>query len=277
MTSTPRPRAFAPLRLLATELSAGLGPVLVLLLLWQVAYLALPTNQFLRGPLQALGYLRTPESLSSLGTALVSTFMLLTLGYVIAILIAIGLAAAVTSHPAVSRAITPLAVALGVMPVIVITPLVIMLVGRGPATTVSVCVLITFFSCFVNLTAGMRSASRGALDLTRVLGGRAWRTLLWVRLPSAVPGLISASKLALPASLSGVILTEYIATGEGIGTFINLARANFRYTEMWAGILVIVLLSVLAYTILGLLEIWLTERYGADGTRATRPAAEAAR
>lgn len=269
MTSTSRHRTSSPLRLLATELAAGLGPVLVLLLLWQIAYVSLPTNQFLRGPLQALGHLGAPEHLRALGAALVSTFALLALGYVIAILVAVTLAAVVTSHPMISRAVTPLAVALGVMPVIVITPLVIMLVGRGPATTVAVCVLITFFSCFVSVAAGMRSASRGALDLTRVLGGSAWRTLVGVRLPSAVPGLISASKLALPASLSGVILTEYIATGEGIGTFINLARANFRYTEMWAGILVIALLSVLAYTILGFLEVWLSERYGTGTSQTT--------
>jgi ABC-type nitrate/sulfonate/bicarbonate transport system permease component len=257
------------LRLLATEVAAGVVPLGVLLVLWQVVHVSLPDNQFLRGPLEAIAFVADGEHTGDLADALVSTFGMLALGYVIAVLVALVLASLVTAHDALARALMPLAVVLGVVPVIVITPVVIMLVGRGPATTVTVCVMITFFACFLSIVSGMRSASRGIVDLSAVLGGSAWRTLVSVRLPSAVPGLVSASKLALPASLSGVILTEYIATGEGIGTFINLSRANYRYVDMWGGILVVVLLSVLAYSILGFLEVWLGERYVERRRRAT--------
>ncbi|MBS45983.1 MAG: hypothetical protein CMH83_22975 [Nocardioides sp.] len=260
-TGTARSQSDRPLRLLATELLAGIGPLLVLMLLWQVVYLTLPENQFLRGPLEAVEFAVSGENVGELAAALLSTFTMLLAGYLIAVLVALTLASVVTASAAMARAIMPLAVVLGVVPVIVITPVVIMLVGRGPATSITVCVMITFFSCFISIVSGMRSAARGIDDLAAVLGGSGWRRLVSVRLPSSVPGLISASKLALPASLSGVILTEYIATGEGIGTFINLARANYRYVDMWGGIFVVVLLSVLAYSLLGFLEVWLGDRY----------------
>lgn len=257
-----------PLRKFAAEVGAGLAPVVVLLVLWQVAYWAIPANTFLRSPMEALAFLADPTHLGDVVQAAAGTLLMLGVGYVISLVVALALASLVTASDVLDRALSPLALALGVVPVVVITPVVILLLGRTPATSIAVCVMITFFSSFVSLTAGMRSASRASLDLAAVLGAGGLRTIIGVRLPSAVPSLLSATKLALPAALSGVILTEYIATGAGIGTFINHARANYHYIDMWAGILVIVVASTLVYVLIGALEASLGDRFAPRRARA---------
>jgi ABC-type nitrate/sulfonate/bicarbonate transport system permease component len=80
--------------------------------------------------------------------------------------------------------------------------------------------------------------------------------------PAAVPSIVSAGKLTLPAALSGVILAEVIATGTGIGNYINFAKANFDYAQMWGGIVAALVLSVLAYAVLAACERALVSRYG---------------
>lgn len=256
--------------LIARELAASVWPLVVIVILWQLAYLNLPSNNFLRGPADVWSYLRDDERTGELSGAVLGTFGLLALGYAIAIAIAVLVASAIVSHVVLERALMPLVLTLGLLPVIVITPVVIMLVGRSPATTVTVCVLIAFFPCLVNIVSGMRSPSPSMIDLARVLNGGPLRTLISVRLPSAIPGLLSASKLALPAALTGVLLTEFIATGAGAGSFINLARARFQYTEMWAGILAVLVLSILAYTLVSIAEKLLSDRYVTTGSRSAR-------
>lgn len=258
------------LGLTVREIGSSIWPLLVIGILWHLAYLSLPSNHFLRSPVDVVIFLREGESTAELGSSLWGTFGLLALGYTIAIGIAVIVASAIVSHPVLDRALMPLVLVLGLLPVIVITPVVIMLVGRSPATTVTVCVLIAFFPCLVNIVSGMRSPSPSLLDLTVVLNAGAVRTLLSVRLPSAIPGLISASKLALPAALTGVLLTEFIATGAGIGSFINFARARFQYTEMWAGILAVLVLSIAVYTILSVVEKLLSDRYVPSRSRSSQ-------
>lgn len=260
------------LRLLGSEALGGVWPLAAVIAAWEAAYLLLPRNSLLRAPGDVASFLTHGSHARQLLSAMSSTFLILLLGYAIAIAVSVLLAAAMVSSRVLSRAIMPLAVVIGVLPVIVVAPVIILLVGRNPVTSVTVCVVITFLPALLNVIAGMRSTSRSLLDLCHVLGGGPLATLVSVRLPQAVPGILSASKLALPAALTGVILTEYIATGRGIGTYINQARADFRYVDMWAGIMTVMVMSVVAYTLLGVAEILLSERYVATGRRDARKA-----
>ncbi|WP_085368719.1 ABC transporter permease [Leifsonia sp. NCR5] len=269
-TETLQQRRMSGVGVLGREILAGLVPVLVVLVLWEIGYLLVPHNTYLHGPIEVLSLLSDPAHFVPVLAALGDTFLMLVLGYVISVVFSLVLASVVVVSRIAERAIMPIAIIVGVVPVIVITPVLLMLVGRGPATSVVVCVIITFFPALINIVSGMRSPSRSLIDLTSVLGGNPAKTLLLVRLPSSIPGIFSAAKLALPAALTGVILTEYIATGRGVGTFINLSRANFQYPDMWAGIFATLVLSVLAYSVLGTAELLLRDRYVSGASRSRR-------
>lgn len=253
--------------LVGRELMGGIVPLLVLLALWMVVFWAVPENTFLKSPIEVAGFLMSGGELGVLLSALGSTLTMVVLGYAVAICVSISVATVIVMSSIGERAVMPLAVIVGSIPIIVITPVLLMLVGRGVLTAVLVCTVVTFFPSLINVIAGMRSPATQLLDVTEALGASRWRTLLHVRFPSSVPGLISASKLALPAALSGVILTEFIATATGVGNYINHARANFMFEPMWSGIAMTLVASVLIYSVLGAIEIGLQRKYAPLGDK----------
>jgi len=263
-----RPSRVGNFALVGREVLNGVWPLLTLALAWWVLFLLMPSNTFLKSPIQVAQYLTEPGEFTRLIAALGSSLWLVVLGYVVATVLSLALASAMVVSRVAESIAMPLAVIVGSIPIIVITPVVLMLAGRGTGTAVIVCTIVTFFPCLINIIAGMRSPARQMIDLTRALGASGWITLLKVRMPSAVPGLISASKLALPAALSGVILTEFVATGTGIGNYINSGRANFAFNQMWAGISATLIASVLLYSVLGALETILRRKYTPEPSRS---------
>ncbi len=256
--------------LLGREVINGVWPLATLCIAWAALFFALPPNTFLKGPVEVASYLTNEGQFAKLISALSSSLFLVVLGYLVAIVLSALLASAIVLNRSVESLAMPIAVVIGSVPIIVITPVMLMLFGRGIGTAVIVCTVVTFFPCLINIIAGMRSPASQLIDLTRTLGASSIVTLLKVRFPSAVPGLISASKLALPAALSGVILTEFIATGSGIGNYINHGRANFVFNEMWAGIAATLIASVLLYSVLGAVETILRRRYAPIPERGSR-------
>lgn len=238
--------------------------------IWWLAYLVIPSNTYLVTPADALAALA--DNAGTLLPAIGQSAAAVLIGYCISVVVAFLFSALTVASRFAERAIMPLALLIGSVPITVITPLLPLLLGRGNATTIAICAVVSLFPGFVSLTAGMRSVPGDLVDYVRVSGGNRVVELLTVRVPAAVPSIISASKLTLPAALSGVILAEVIATGTGIGNYINFAKANFDYAEMWAGIVTSLVISVLAYAVLAACEKALVGRYGSGaagrGSRA---------
>lgn len=248
-------------KLTVREILGGVIPMLLLLVAWFLAFELIPDNTFLRAP-QSVGQFVTGQNeWQALLKALSNTLLMVLLGYAVAYLSALIIAIVAVSSRFMEQLVMPVAVVVGSVPIIVIVPVLLMALGRGALTAILVCTIVTYFPCLINVLSGLRSPSRQLIDITASLGGSRVRTLLKVRLPSAVPGLISASKLALPAALSGVILAEFIATSTGIGQYISFARANYHFDAMWAGICFTLIASVLLYSLLGVFEILLEQRY----------------
>ena len=80
------------------------------------------------------------------------------------------------------------------------------------------------------------------------------RELVGVRLPFAMPALFAASKIALPAAISGALLAEWLATGNGLGSLMLRASASSKFAIVWSGAVVIVIVSIAAYSLVGTIE-----------------------
>jgi ABC-type nitrate/sulfonate/bicarbonate transport system permease component len=256
-----------PGRVWVSEIGGALLALVITLAGWWVAYLVIPANTYLVSPLAALRALGAGAGplLPALGQSAVSVLA----GYCISVVVAFAFSAVTVSSRFAERAVLPLALLIGSVPITVVTPLLPLILGRGTATTIAICAIVSLFPGFVSMTAGMRSVPADLVDYVRVSGGSRLAELFTVRVPAAVPSIVSAGKLTLPAALSGVILAEVIATGTGIGNYINFAKANFDYAQMWAGIVAALVMSVLAYAVLAACERALVSRYGsgAPGSR----------
>jgi NitT/TauT family transport system permease protein len=154
----------------------------------------------------------------------------------------------------IERSILPWAIALKVTPIVAIAPMFTIWFGFGMLPKVMIAALITFFPVLINTITGLRSVSPGALDVLRSLHASPVEVFIKLRLPSALPYLFAALKVAVTLSLIGAVVAEWSGSGRGLGRVILLAHANLDLPTLFAGVLVLASLGVLLTGILSLVE-----------------------
>ena len=185
------------------------------------------------------------------------------IGLLIALAVALALAVAGTVWRSLTATLMPAALFLQTMPLVALAPIVVLLFGRGIATTLVVTVTVTFFPAFITIAQGLTQAPRAALELLAVYGASRRQRLLLVSLPMCLPYLCAAARLAAPAALLGVMTAEWLATGYGLGGLLNTARGELDYGMIWAVAFLAVAISVVFYQLVRLLEDRLLDRYQA--------------
>jgi ABC-type nitrate/sulfonate/bicarbonate transport system permease component len=82
-----------------------------------------------------------------------------------------------------------------------------------------------------------------------------WTTLVRLRLPSAVPNVCAAARVAVPSAMFGAIVAEWLATGDGLGyLMITAASGAGGYSQLWASVVVTTLFTMAAYAAVGVVE-----------------------
>lgn len=146
--------------------------------------------------------------------------------------------------PRALSAFMPVALVTQTMPLVALTPLLVLILGRGPALTLWVTISVTFFPAFVTLAQGLALVPRAAEELARAYGASALREMRMVTIPAALPYLFAAARLTVPRALLGVMIAEWLATGKGLGNLLNRSRGYLDYGMIWSVALVAVLLAV---------------------------------
>jgi sulfonate transport system permease protein len=147
------------------------------------------------------------------------------------------------------------------MPLVALTPMIVLLSGRGIETTLVVTVIVTFFPAFITIAQGLAQVPQSSLDLLDVYGASRLQKLLRVSLPMSLPYLCAAARLVAPAALLGVMIAEWLATGYGLGNLLNTARGELDYGMIWAVAFVAVAVSVGFYQLVKLIEEEILRRF----------------
>ena len=197
--------------------------------------------------------------------ALAETLPITLLGMAAGLMVAFGLAVLGEIKPAVARSLIPIALVTQTMPLVALTPLLVLLLGRGTAVTLAITVSVTFFPAYVTMAQGLQLVPRAAFDLTRVYGASWLQELRMVAIPSALPYVFAAARLAVPRALLGVMIAEWLATGTGLGNLLNQSRGYLDYGMIWAVAVASVILSILFYQAVTLVEDRVLARAGMWG------------
>jgi len=182
------------------------------------------------------------------------TLPLALLGLVCGLLAALILAVVLQLKPTLGRSVLPFALISQTMPLPALTPLIVLIFGRDVLATVVVCVSVTFFPSFVTISQALASVSPAAIDVVSVSGGGRVRALRYVGLPGSVPALATAARLAAPRALLGVMIAEYLATGNGLGNLLNESRGRLDYGMIWTVATTSVLVAVVITQLIGVFE-----------------------
>ena len=257
-----------PVRSRAAALAIAAAAIALPFLLWWLVLKLLGTSPIVaRTPWGVVEYLflapAAAQAQQQVLAALAQTLPITLAGMAAGLAFALLLAITGLVLPALGRALLPIALVTQTMPLVALTPLLVLLLGRGTAVIVAITVSVTFFPAYVTLAQGLALVPRAAFDLVRAYGASWWRELTLVALPSAMPYLITAAKLAAPRALLGVMIAQWLATGTGLGNLLNQARGYLDYGMVWTVAAVSVLVSVLFYQLVTLAERRLLRRYGA--------------
>lgn len=243
------------------------GAILLPVLLWWLLLIVLQTPPMIaKTPAGLFEYLfLMPNSGTSqmrLVQALGETLPMTVLGMACGIGFAFALAITSIVRPAIVRGLMPMALVTQTMPLVALTPLLVLLLGRGPSVILWITISVTFFPAFVTMAQGLSMVPRAALDVPRAYGAGIFRQIRLVSIPASLPYLFAATKLAVPRALLGVMIAEWLATGTGLGNLLNQSRGYLDYGMIWAVAVVSVLLSVVFYQIVVLFERQLLSRRG---------------
>ncbi len=210
---------------------------------------------------------QAPEARALLVHGLGATVADAATGFAAGTLVATAVAVAFVMYPRLERALMPAAIALRSVPVIAMTPLLVLLFGRGVLGTTVITGIITFFPTLVNVMQGLRSASPQAVELLALYGAAPWMIVWKVRLPSAMPALFAAVRISALGSILGAIVAEWLATGRGLGYVMITARAQFQFTILWAAGMLVTTVSVVLYGLISWVETPVLLRYAPGQAR----------
>lgn len=124
-----------------------------------------------------------------------------------------------------------------------LTPLLVLWLGIGNATQISIIVLASFFPVFLNALGGFRCVTAQDDELARSLDLPRWAYVACIAAPAAAPSLVTGVRLGFGYSWRALIAAELIAAGSGLGYLILDAQELQRTDVVMVGILVIGLLG----------------------------------
>lgn len=237
------------------------------LLLWWLLLKTLGVPELIaKTPAGVVDYLflaeASPRAQQRLLAALLQTLPITAVGLFAGLAFAFVLAICSEIFPAATRTLMPVALVTQTMPLVALTPLLVLLLGRGTALTLWITISVTFFPSFVTIAQGLALVPRAALEVPRAYGATKMKELRLVAVPASLPYLFAAMRLAVPRALLGVMIAEWLATGKGLGNLLNQSRGYLDYGMIWTVAAVSVLLSVVFYQIVVLVERWLLGRLG---------------
>lgn len=143
------------------------------------------------------------------------------------------------------------------LPPLAYLPLVIIWIGIGEASKITVIALSMLPSIILSTSAGVRAVSNDHVNAARSFGAGKGQVLRDVVLPSAVPAILTGIRIALGAGWTTLVAAELVAATSGIGFMIQSA-AQFLVTDIViAGIVVIALIAILLEYAARRIERWL--------------------
>jgi NitT/TauT family transport system permease protein len=175
-------------------------------------------------------------------------------GFALAVVFGVAIAVLLVSSRWFESAVYPLIIAMNSVPKVAIAPLFVIWLGTGAEPKISIAFLIAVFAIIVDTVHGLRSVPNDVLDLGRVLKGSSLDFFFKVRLPSALPSILTGMKVAISLALIGAIVGEFVASQRGLGYVILSAQGTFDTPRVFAAIIVLVIMGIALFGALAWLE-----------------------
>lgn len=223
----------------------------VLLLLWQAVASGMNAAYILPSPVQILR--RLWELRIPLFTVhLPATMSVTAIGLLISIGLGLFLAIIMDMNDNIRRMIYPIVIASQTIPTTAIAPLFVLWFGYSIWSKVLVTILMTFFPVTIAVFDGFQSTKREMEELMISFHASKKDIFMKLKLPGALPSFFSAIKMAIPLSIIGAAIGEWLGAQSGLGYFSKRMMTQLDGAGVFAPI---VLLSIVAMVIVGIITV----------------------
>jgi ABC-type nitrate/sulfonate/bicarbonate transport system permease component len=175
-------------------------------------------------------------------------------GFAIAVVVGVTLGLALGLSATARRGADPIVEFLRAVPPPALLPFAILAFGVGNEMKVFVIALACVWPVLLNTIDGVTGVDPMLLDTGKVYGIRGRDRVLRLLLPSASPQIFAGMRSSLSLALILMVISEMVASTNGIGYFIVQSQRSFDIPEMWAGILLLGILGYVLNVALALVE-----------------------
>ena len=166
-------------------------------------------------------------------------------GFVLGAVPGIALGVLMGTNRTIRIALDPVLSAFYVVPKIAILPLVMLIFGIGEISKIIIVGIAAFFLVLFNTITGVRDIESIYLEAGRNYGANRWQLFRHVILPGALPFIFTGLRLSLGTALIVIIAAEFVAAQYGLGYLVWFSWQTLLTENMFAGLVVIMLLGIL--------------------------------
>jgi NitT/TauT family transport system permease protein len=144
------------------------------------------------------------------------------------------------------------------IPRIVLASLFVIWFGLGLSSKVATAFVLVFFAVFFNAFQGAREVDKVLVDNARILGASRWDLMRSIILPSATSWILASMHVAFGFALIGAVVGEFMGADKGMGLLIAHSQGNFDAAGIYAGMLIVTVVALVAEWLITKLETRLT-------------------
>ena len=185
--------------------------------------------------------------------------------FFLAAIVGVLLGVAIAWSPLIANALVPFLVFVNTLPKVAIAPLFLIWLGYGIFPNMLMGALIGFFPVVINTAVGLSQVETDMLDLGRVFSAPKWKIFLKIRIPNALPYILSSLKITATAAVVGAIVGEFVASQRGLGYLITTTQSSMNTSLAFAALVWISVVGLLLYGLVVLVaRLWAPWAEGID-------------
>ena len=216
-----------------------------------------------------VGWFTDGTSQGSIWSNMAVTLEEAALGFVIGTFAGVVLGVVLGRSALLADVLAPFIKAANSIPRIVLASLFVIWFGLGMQSKIATAFVLVFFAVFFNAFQGAREVDRVLIDNSRILGASRWDLMRTIVLPSATSWILASMHVAFGFALIGAVVGEVVGADRGMGLLISKSQGNFDAAGIYAGMVVVTAMALVAEWLITQLEKRLTSWRPPSGSQAS--------
>ncbi|MDL2231570.1 ABC transporter permease subunit [Porphyromonadaceae bacterium OttesenSCG-928-L07] len=175
-------------------------------------------------------------------------------GLLIAVTFSFGIMILCFYLPKVMDFVLPIMIISQVIPLIVLAPFFIILMGIGISSKITMAALMCFFPIFVNFAQGYKAINPDIHELMQIYNASTWTKIKQVYFPLSMPSIIAGLKVSATLTVIGAIVAEFAGAEVGLGRNLYISALRLEPEMMMSSLLLSALLGLAFYGIIKIIE-----------------------